>query len=76
MSLPLPSVTSSFSIRRAFMREMAASRSAGSARTARLSAVIITRTGVRSSEAKRMSRLVTMPTTRPASSTTGKPVTE
>ena len=37
-------------------------------------AVIITRTGVLSSEAKRMSRLVTMPSTRPVASTTGKPV--
>lgn len=41
----------------------------------RFSAVMIALTGVRSSLAKRMSRLVMMPTTRPAASTTGKPVT-
>ena len=74
VSLPLASVTSNFSIRRDFIRLIAASRSTGSRSKARFSEVIITRTGVLSSEAKRMSRLVTMPRTRPCASTTGKPV--
>jgi hypothetical protein len=61
VSLPSLSVTSSFSMRRAFIRLMASSRSAGSRRMARFSPVIITCTGVSSASAKRMSRLVTIP---------------
>ena len=52
-------------VRRAFISEIAASRSTGSRKSARLSEVIITETGVLSSLANRMSRLVTMPRTRP-----------
>jgi hypothetical protein len=74
VSLPSASVTSSFSIRRAFIRLIASPRSAGSRRMARFSAVIITRTGVSSASAKRMSRLVTIPRMRRCSSTTGNPV--
>ena len=62
-------------MRRARIRERASPRSAGSRSTARSREIIITETGVASSSAKRMSRLVTMPTTRPPASTTGKPVT-
>ena len=75
VSLPSPSVISSFSIRRACINERASSRSAGSRSIARFFVDIITCTGVASSEAKRMSRFVTIPTTRPSAPTTGKPVT-
>ena len=61
-------------MRRDFIRLIASSRSAGSRRIAKFFEVIITLTGVSSEVAKRMSRLVTMPTTRFCSSTTGKPV--
>ena len=61
---PCPSVTSSFSIRRCFISAIACARSIGSRSSARLSELIITDTGVLSSLANRMSRLVTIPTTR------------
>jgi hypothetical protein len=72
--LALPSVTSSFSIRRAFIRFFASSRSPARAgwRGSRRSSSLAP--GVSSASAKRMSRLVTMPRTRPLSSTTGNPV--
>ena len=74
VSRPPSSTTRSFSIRRASIIRLASPRSAGSRSMARFSLVIIALTGVASSLAKRMSRLVTMPTTTPRSSTTGKPV--
>ena len=52
-------------MRRSCIIPLASPRSAGSRSMARFSLVIIAETGVRSSVAKRMSRLVTMPTTTP-----------
>ena len=75
VSRPFTSVISNFSIRLSFIRLIACRRSAGSVNIAKFSFVIIFDTGVLLSAANRISRLVTIPTTRSFSSTTGKPVT-
>ena len=74
VNLPVLSVTSNFSIRRAAINCFASRGSAGSCRIARFSVDIIAETGVLGSVAKRISRLVTIPTT-PPPCTTGNPVT-